>query len=91
VFTLLETIYQAFDKLAKQHKVYKVESTGDQYIAVAGLPEATKNHALIMAKFAQACLREFEFLTRRLESTLGPDTSELGLSVGLHSGSVVGR
>lgn len=28
VFLLLETIYSAFDKLAAQHKVFKVETIG---------------------------------------------------------------
>ena len=31
VFVLLETIYQAFDKLANQRKVFKVETIGDCY------------------------------------------------------------
>ena len=29
VFILLQTIYQAFDKIAKRHKVFKVETIGD--------------------------------------------------------------
>lgn len=31
VFVLLQTIYQAFDVLAKKHKVFKVETIGDSY------------------------------------------------------------
>ena len=31
VFTLLETVYHAFDKLAKKRKVFKVETVGDCY------------------------------------------------------------
>lgn len=38
VFTLLETIYAAFDKLAKQRKILKVESIKDSYLAVCGVP-----------------------------------------------------
>jgi len=29
VFTLLETIYGAFDEIAKQRRVFKVETVGD--------------------------------------------------------------
>lgn len=38
VFTLLETVYRAFDMIAKRKKVFKVETVGDCYVAVSGLP-----------------------------------------------------
>jgi class 3 adenylate cyclase len=37
VFILLETVYNGFDNLAKQRKVFKVETVGDCYVAVCGL------------------------------------------------------
>jgi hypothetical protein len=46
VFTLLETIYGAFDKTAKKHGVFKVETIGDCYLAVTGLPEPQSDHAV---------------------------------------------
>ena len=42
-----------------------------------------------MAKFANECLTKMHTLTRQLEVALGPDTNELVLRVGLHSGPVV--
>ena len=48
VFTLLETIYHEFDQIAKRRRVFKVETVGDCYVAVAGLPEYRKDHATIM-------------------------------------------
>jgi class 3 adenylate cyclase len=88
VFTLLESIYSAFDKIAYRHSVFKVETVGDCYLAVGGLPEYREDHALIVAKFARDCLHKMSELTRKLEVTLGPDTTDLGLRVGLHSGQV---
>lgn len=38
VFTLLEKIYGAFDRIAMRRGVFKVETIGDSYIAVCGLP-----------------------------------------------------
>jgi len=43
VFQLLETIYGAFDTIAKQRRVFKVETVGDCYVAVAGAPNAAPN------------------------------------------------
>merc|ERR1712241_1494466 len=61
---------------------------GDCYMAVTGLPNPKKDHALIMAKFARDCRDEMISLTKSLEVTLGPDTSDLAMRFGLHSGQV---
>jgi class 3 adenylate cyclase len=78
VFTLLQTLYQGFDRIAHKEKVFKVETIGDCYVAVTGLPDPQKNHALIMARFAAACLHKLYEMLRDLELKLGPDTAELG-------------
>lgn len=90
VFELLETIYQAFDSIAVRRKVFKVETIGDCYVAVTGLPEPQGDHALIMAKFARDCLAKMGELTAELAEVLGADTAKLTMRVGLHSGSVTG-
>jgi class 3 adenylate cyclase len=58
-------------------------------VAVCGLPDPRKEHAVVMARFAHECLRQMHTLTTELEVELGPGTNELGLRVGLHSGPVV--
>ncbi|KAL3929007.1 MAG: hypothetical protein SGBAC_012399 [Bacillariaceae sp.] len=88
VFTLLETIYRAFDKIAYRHNVFKVETVGDCYVAVAGLPEPNEEHALCASKFARDCLKKMKEIVVKLEVTLGPGTAELDLRVGIHSGQV---
>ena len=88
VFTLLETVYQAFDELAKRRGVFKVETVGDCYVAVTGLPESRKDHALVMARFAKDCNVKLMRLVKQLEVTLGPDTGDLSMRFGLHSGPV---
>lgn len=88
VFLLLQAVYQAFDGLAKKRRVFKVETIGDSYVAVTGLPEPQSNHAVIMVRFASECLIKMGSITKELEVTLGPDTGDLGIRMGLHSGPV---
>ena len=88
VFILLQTVYQAFDVLAKRRHVFKVETIGDTYLAVTGLPEPQEQHAVIMVKFAWECLLKIGEITKELEISLGPDTGELSMRFGLHSGPV---
>eukprot|EP00526_Cylindrotheca_closterium_P003678 CAMPEP_0113651902 /NCGR_PEP_ID=MMETSP0017_2-20120614/27686_1 /TAXON_ID=2856 /ORGANISM="Cylindrotheca closterium" /LENGTH=1286 /DNA_ID=CAMNT_0000564645 /DNA_START=247 /DNA_END=4110 /DNA_ORIENTATION=- /assembly_acc=CAM_ASM_000147 len=88
VFTLLETVYNAFDEIARRRRVFKVETVGDCYVAVSGLPDPCVDHALVMARFASDCRIRMNDLVKELEVSLGPDTTELAMRFGLHSGPV---
>lgn len=59
VFQLLEAIFQSFDEEARKADVFKVETVGDCYVAVSGVPEPCSDHAEVMAKFARGCLYQF--------------------------------
>lgn len=87
VFQLLETIYHEFDAIANRRRVFKIETIGDCYVAVCGLPTRRDNHAAVMARFAQDCLTKFRELADTLEDEL-PGTAALALRTGLHSGPV---
>ncbi|KAL7568107.1 hypothetical protein ACA910_019505 [Epithemia clementina (nom. ined.)] len=89
VFMLLQCIYHTFDIVARRCKVWKVETVGDCYVAVAGIPDAQPEHAVIMACFANSCLKRFAQATRQLETSLGPDTGDLKMRFGLHSGPCI--
>jgi class 3 adenylate cyclase len=58
-------------------------------VAVCGLPEPNRHHAVKMAKFASTCLDEMTVITTRLELSLGPGTADLALRLGLHSGPTI--
>ncbi|KAL7562526.1 hypothetical protein ACA910_008233 [Epithemia clementina (nom. ined.)] len=88
VFTLLETVFKAFDEIAKRRRVFKVETVGDCYVAATGLPEPRQDHAVAMARFAKDCMTKMQVLTRKLEVHLGPDTADLSMRMGIHSGPV---
>jgi class 3 adenylate cyclase len=88
VFALLETLYSAFDVIATRVGVFKVETIGDSYVAVAGLPTPREDHASVMATFGRLCLLKMQELVKELEVTLGPSTGDLTARCGLHSGPV---
>jgi class 3 adenylate cyclase len=89
VFELLETLYHTFDEIAARHGVFKVETIGDCYMAVTGVPEPQDDHAVRMVKFARDCMIIMApQVLVSLQDQLGKDTADLGFRVGLHSGSV---
>ncbi len=88
VFTLLQTVYGSFDRIAKRRHVFKVETIGDCYVAVTGLPDPQEDHALRMAKFAHECKQKFKEVVEKLKMSLGDDTADLAMRFGLHSGYV---
>jgi class 3 adenylate cyclase len=88
VFELLETLYGAFDALALARDVFKVETIGDCYLAITGVPKPQPDHAIRMVKFARDCMHKVNELVDYLAESLGDDTRTLSFRVGLHSGSV---
>jgi class 3 adenylate cyclase len=72
VFYLLETLFGAFDAIASKRGVFKVETIGDCYVAVVGLPVPRKHHAVVMARFAWDIRNKMLDLIDGLSTTLGP-------------------
>lgn len=89
VKVLLETVYGAFDEIAKRRGVSKLETGGDGYVAVTGIPDAKEDHALVLCRFARNCMDLMQELKGPLAEELGSDTKALELRLGIHSGSVV--
>jgi class 3 adenylate cyclase len=74
-------VYHVFDTLAKKHQVFKIETIGDCYVAVTGLPDPQEKHAVIMARFAGDCLVHMNEITKKLEVSLGPETGDVSVFV----------
>lgn len=74
-----------------QHEIRQVETIGDCYVAVTGLPNTQPRHAVIMVRFAADCLKKMQELTEELATTLGSDTRDLVLRCGIHSGATTGK
>lgn len=76
VFTLLEALYKEFDSIAKRRRVFKVETIGDCYVAITGLPQPRNDHATAMARFAADTRDRMRLVTKALEASLGSDTGK---------------
>ncbi|XP_032891100.1 soluble guanylate cyclase 88E-like [Amblyraja radiata] len=83
VVSMLNTMYTLFDTLSEKHKVFKVETIGDAYMVVAGVPEKTKFHAHNICDMALDMVRSMDHLK---EPSTG---NNIKIRVGVHSGMVV--
>ena len=85
--TELNDIYSAFDRIGEQYGCERIKTIGDAYIAVAGLPDPTPDHAKAVAN---AAIRFIRYLNRRNMSHPHKWQGRIGLSTGSVVGSVVG-
>ncbi|XP_077863909.1 atrial natriuretic peptide receptor 1-like [Saccoglossus kowalevskii] len=85
VVDLLNDLYTCFDGLISNHDVYKVETIGDAYMIVSGLPQRNgKRHS---AEIANCALDLLSSITR-FKIRHRPD-EKLQLRIGIHTGPVV--
>eukprot|EP00963_Diacronema_lutheri_P011069 scaffold1314_cov386-Pavlova_lutheri.AAC.27 len=92
VMSMLNMLYDGFDRMIDEYDIYKVETIGDSYMVVGGLLECKdgvcfpakgdKSHASRVVNFGIAMLEYASTLTK-------PDGTPIDLRVGVHSGACV--
>lgn len=85
IVRLLNIVYTKFDELLTPENnpnIYKVETVGDKYMAVSGLPEPCSDHARSIARLALDLMD----LSANLKS---PNGEQIVITIGIHSGEVV--
>ncbi|KAI6229014.1 Guanylate cyclase [Aphelenchoides fujianensis] len=82
IVTLLNDLYSAFDGVVDNFKVYKVETIGDAYMVVSGLPERREDHASQIAQIRPSLHKVKNFTIKHRPN------EQLKLRIGMHSGSV---
>jgi class 3 adenylate cyclase len=80
--SLLDELFTQFDRLAREHRVEKIKTIGDCYMAVSGLPEPRPDHASALADMALGMVEALKGFN------LSRGTS-LQIRIGLNAGPVV--
>ncbi|XP_022609535.1 guanylate cyclase soluble subunit beta-2-like [Seriola dumerili] len=83
IVLMLNSMYLRFDRLTTVHNVYKVETIGDAYMVVGGVPLPVSSHAERVANFALGMILAAREVINPV--TGGP----IQIRVGLHSGPVL--
>eukprot|EP01038_Epipyxis_sp_PR26KG_P004969 gene4969-6952_t len=83
VVRMLNELYTVMDYCTSHFPLYKVETIGDAYMVVGGLPTRDPKHAQYIADFAV-------LVRHAVQSVKSPiDGSPINIRIGLHSGAVM--
>jgi class 3 adenylate cyclase len=78
---MLGDLFSCFDTIIAQHRLEKIKTIGDCYMAAAGIPHPLPGHLNRLAQAALQMLVE----TSRIRA---PDGSPIAIRIGMHAGPV---
>lgn len=77
----LDRLFSTFDLLAEKHRVEKIKTIGDAYMAACGIPEPAADHADRIVALGKSMLESL--------GEPGPADGEFRIRIGVHTGPVV--
>ena len=89
VISILNCIYTEFDTMVDAHKVLKVETVNEVYMAVSGAPVECENHAELASNLALAMMGAMPKIRATIARVVGSCPDDLNIRVGLSSGFVL--
>jgi adenylate cyclase len=82
----LDNCFRQFDRIARKHKLEKIKTIGDAYMAVGGIPEPNVTHAI---DCVLAALEIGRLMTQLREEKKAANKPYWQLRLGIHSGRLV--
>jgi len=81
VVTMLNELYDRFDRVVARHGLEKIKTIGDCYMVAGGLPEPSPEH---LERLTRAALE----MQAEAAQVRAPDGTALALRIGMHTGPV---
>lgn len=82
IVEILNDVFSRFDNITGEMRMEKIKTIGDCYMAVAGIPETSNEHALMAAKWAVE-------VQKQMKGYKLADGTEMKFRIGIDCGSVV--
>lgn len=82
----LDSCFSQFDRIAKKHKLEKIKTIGDAYMAVGGIPHTNDTHAV---DCVLAALEIEQVVSRLREQEMAENRPYWQIRIGIHSGDLV--
>ncbi len=82
----LDSCFSQFDQIARKHKLEKIKTIGDAYMAVGGVPLTNRTHAV---DCVLAALEIEELVSRLRDEEMAESRPYWQIRVGIHSGDLV--
>lgn len=82
----IDLCFKAFDEIIQKHHLEKIKTIGDAYLAVSGLPNENRDHAISIINAAKEIV---EYMNSTNSAFGNKSGNRAGIRIGIHSGPVV--